>query len=51
MAELSNDQKTKLDAVKAKVEAGDVLSADDIAFLEADHGALEGIAAEEEESD
>ena len=39
------DQKTKLEAVKAKVEAGDVLSADDTAFLEDAHEALEGIQA------
>jgi hypothetical protein len=51
MAELTDDQKTKLDAVKAKVEAGDVLSSDDTAFLEEAHEALEGTPAEEEESE
>jgi hypothetical protein len=51
MAELTSDQKTKLDAVKAKVEAGDILSADDIAFLDEAQEALEGMPAEEEERD
>jgi hypothetical protein len=51
VAELTDDQKTKLVAVKAKVEAGDDLAADDLAFLEEAHEALEGTPAEEQESD
>jgi hypothetical protein len=51
MAELTEEQKTKFDAIKAKVRAREALSADDTAFLEEAHEALESIPAGEEVSE
>lgn len=51
MAELTEEQKTKLAEIDAKVESRTELSAEDIAFLEQNKEALDSIPAEEQETD
>jgi hypothetical protein len=51
VAELTEEQKTKLAEIDAKVESRTELSAEDIAFLEQNKEALDSIPAEEQETD
>lgn len=51
MPDLSDDQKSKLEAIRGKVEKREALSEDDVKFLEASKDAFEGIPAEEEVSE
>lgn len=47
MADLTEEQKTRLEAVKTKIDSGEELSADDQAFLTESADAIADIPAEE----